>query len=45
MFDSFDDDKDGRIDANELAGALGYYEYASLRSPISPISPTHWRPA
>jgi len=26
MFDSFDDDKDGRIDANELAGALGYYD-------------------
>jgi len=26
MFDSFDEDKDGRIDANELAGALGYYE-------------------
>jgi Ca2+-binding EF-hand superfamily protein len=28
MFDSFDDNKDGIIDAGELAKALDHYEYA-----------------
>ena len=30
MFDSFDTDHDGRIDAGELGRALGYYGYDTL---------------
>jgi Ca2+-binding EF-hand superfamily protein len=30
MFDSFDDNKDGIIDAGELAKALNHYQYAYL---------------
>jgi len=29
MFDSFDADRDGRIDASELSQALEHYKYAS----------------
>jgi Ca2+-binding EF-hand superfamily protein len=34
MFDSFDIDRDGRIDAAELGQALAHYKYAN--------SPTFW---
>ena len=30
MFDSFDEDRDGRIDANELGRALAHYQYAEF---------------
>ena len=30
MFDSFDTDRDGRIDASELGNALTHYKYARL---------------
>jgi Ca2+-binding EF-hand superfamily protein len=32
MFDSFDVNRDGRIDTNELGRALAHYEYARLSS-------------
>lgn len=39
MFDAFDVDRDGRIDASELSKALDHYKYASPL--ISWFSPTH----
>jgi Ca2+-binding EF-hand superfamily protein len=30
MFDSFDRDRDGRIDATELGSALRHYQYANF---------------
>jgi Ca2+-binding EF-hand superfamily protein len=50
MFDSFDEDRDGRIDATELSRALAHYQYAN--SPITSSSfvneyssqPTCWTP-
>lgn len=35
MFDSFDEDRDGRIDATELGRALAHYQYADSPT-ISP---------
>lgn len=32
MFESFDTDRDGRIDATELGSALGHYRYARFPS-------------
>jgi Ca2+-binding EF-hand superfamily protein len=29
MFDAFDGDREGRIDAGELGRALSYYKYSS----------------
>jgi Ca2+-binding EF-hand superfamily protein len=39
MFDSFDVDRDGRIDATELGRALAHYQYAN--SPTSSSSFTN----
>jgi hypothetical protein len=30
MFDSFDSDRDGKIDATELGSALAHFQYAGL---------------
>jgi Ca2+-binding EF-hand superfamily protein len=41
MFELFDADRDGRIDADELGRALAHYEYAgSLTFQFSPLSLT-----
>jgi Ca2+-binding EF-hand superfamily protein len=37
MFNAFDTDHDGRIDAGELGGALAHYKYGS------PITPSFFR--
>ena len=38
MFDSFDRDRDGMIDATELSRALAHYQYANSPITSSPFT-------